>query len=341
MVFLKLALFLGLAAVVASIPSPKIPPRLRTYNVDRNSLTVSGISSGGMMSMMYHFIFSSEVKGAGVFAGGPYLCGYGGPVDAVACMLTPSLINVPWLISEANLLAAGNQIDAVRNLADSKVYIFHGYRDSVVDPLSGRKVGTMYEHYGADIAHEFNIGAGHGQPVDGNGYGGPCGSLNILNGFINECAYNGAYEMFAHMYGQNITRPPRGFVADGELLEFNQRDFFTLDPILFSSMSGTGLIYVPKACKDGAKQCRLHVAFHGCMANEHMVGDSFATETQYNDVAELNDIIVLYPQTTSTLLSPAGCWDWFGYTGLIYFPTKFGNQPAGVNKMTKRVMGIN
>ncbi|OXA64238.1 uncharacterized protein LOC110862464 [Folsomia candida] len=338
--FLQLVLFVSLVAASKANPQPKIPPRLLTYDVDPNSLTVSGISSGGAFATQYHFIYSSIVKGAGIFAGGPYLCGYGGPVDAAACMLTPSLVSVPWLISEANILAAANQIDPVRNLADSKVYIFHGFLDSVVDPLGGRKIETMYQHYGANIGHEFDIGAGHGQPVDGNGFGGPCGQLNILHGFVNECAYNGAYEMFKHLYGDNITRPEPGFVADGELLEFNQGEFFAIDPIV-ASMSYTGLIYVPKACKNWGKKCRLHVAFHGCMANEHMVGDGFATKTQYNDVAEVNDIIVMYPQTTSTLISPVGCWDWFGYTGLGSFATKWGNQPAAVNKMTKRVMGIN
>lgn len=44
------------------------------------------------------------------------------------------------------------------------------------------------------------------------------------------------------------------------------------------------------------------------MIDRHMVGDGFATKTQYNDVAEVNDIIVMYPQTTSTLISPVGCW---------------------------------
>jgi poly(3-hydroxybutyrate) depolymerase len=50
-----------------------------------------------------------------------------------------------------------------------------------------------------------------------------------------------------------------------------------------------------------------------------MVGDGFARKTQYMEVAEKNNIIVLFPQTTSTLLSPAACWDWFGYTGLTTY----------------------
>ena len=38
----------------------------------------------------------------------------------------------------------------------------------------------------------------------------------------------------------------------------------------------------------------------------------------YNEVADLNDIIILYPQAISSLYNLNGCWDWFGYTGLSY-----------------------
>jgi hypothetical protein len=105
------------------------------------------------------------------------------------------------------------------------------------------------------------------QPVDGNGFGGPCNMLNVLKSFVNECGYNGAYEMFNFLYGGDLVRPEKEYVAEGELLDYNQKDFFVMPPAV-SSMSTSGLIYVPKACKDGSTQCRLHIAFHGCMANE-------------------------------------------------------------------------
>ena len=41
------------------------------------------------------------------------------------------------------------------------------------------------------------------------------------------------------------------------------------------------------------------------------IGDVFAVHAGYNGVAEVNNIIVLYPQVTKTLLTnPQGCWDW-------------------------------
>lgn len=44
------------------------------------------------------------------------------------------------------------------------------------------------------------------------------------------------------------------------------------------------------------------------------IGDVFAVNAGYNGVAEVNDVIVLYPQIVVTPLNPVGCWDW--YVGL-------------------------
>lgn len=44
------------------------------------------------------------------------------------------------------------------------------------------------------------------------------------------------------------------------------------------------------------------------------LGDEYAYNTGYNEVGELNNIIMLYPQATLSLGSnPNGCWDWWGY----------------------------
>ena len=49
------------------------------------------------------------------------------------------------------------------------------------------------------------------------------------------------------------------------------------------------------------------------------LGDVFARHTGYNEVGELNNIIMLYPQAIATnVTNPAGCWDWWGYTASFY-----------------------
>ena len=41
------------------------------------------------------------------------------------------------------------------------------------------------------------------------------------------------------------------------------------------------------------------------------VGNIFAMHAGYNAVAEVNNIIVVYPQAVKSLIAnPEGCWDW-------------------------------
>ena len=54
------------------------------------------------------------------------------------------------------------------------------------------------------------------------------------------------------------------------------------------------------------------------------MGEEFVRHGGYNEVGDLNNIIILYPQVDKRLMSanPEGCWDWWGYTGLT-----FGKSP--------------
>lgn len=44
--------------------------QLRKLHIDPKKISVSGISSGAAMATQFHFAHSSEVLGAGLFAGG-------------------------------------------------------------------------------------------------------------------------------------------------------------------------------------------------------------------------------------------------------------------------------
>ena len=49
------------------------------------------------------------------------------------------------------------------------------------------------------------------------------------------------------------------------------------------------------------------------------LGDEFARNTGYNEVGELNNIIIIYPQASVTnFTNPFGCWDYLGYTNPFY-----------------------
>ena len=57
--------------------------------------------------------------------------------------------------------------------------------------------------------------------------------------------------------------------------------------------------------------CRLHVSLHGCLQAKEILGDIFAAKTGYNEVAAINNIIVLYPQVKhNVFVNPRGCFDW-------------------------------
>ncbi|CAF5147856.1 unnamed protein product, partial [Rotaria sp. Silwood1] len=91
-----------------------------------------------------------------------------------------------------------------------------------------------------------------------------------------------------------------------------------------------GFIYFPSTCAQGQK-CSIHVALHGCQQGKHYVDDVFATKAGYLEVAELNNLIVVFPQVAPTMFlptNPMGCWDWWGYSSLSY-ATKTAPQMAG------------
>lgn len=63
---------LGLAALAARGTEAAA---LGAYNVDPNSVSVSGLSSGGFMAAQLGVAYSNTFKtGFGVFAGGPFDC---------------------------------------------------------------------------------------------------------------------------------------------------------------------------------------------------------------------------------------------------------------------------
>jgi poly(3-hydroxybutyrate) depolymerase len=115
-------------------------------------------------------------------------------------------------------------------------------------------------------------------------------------------------------------------------------------------MADTGYVYVPARCARGAvppRACHLHVAFHACEQNDELVGDDFYWDGGYNRWAEANDIVVLYPQTVRWIAlsapgegagNPAGCWDWWGYTGPAY-DTRNGKQMTVIRAMIDRLRG--
>lgn len=81
------------------------------------------------------------------------------------------------------------------------------------------------------------------------------------------------------------------------------------------------------------------MALHGCQMNPDFIQQRFVLEAGYNEWAETNKIIVLYPQSARDPRgNPFACWDWYGFTGPDYV-TKTGAQPAALIRMIERLRG--
>ncbi|MGB5336397.1 MAG: PHB depolymerase family esterase, partial [Woeseiaceae bacterium] len=158
-----------------------------------------------------------------------------------------------------------------------------------------------------------NIEAPHGMPTLDVGV--DCGT--VTTPFLNACNYDAAGELLLALHGPLNART----TAVGDLVSVPQPGAAAAD------MLGSALLYVPSSCAAG-ESCGVHIALHGCQQSAEFVGDAFAAGAGYNEWAESNKLLVLYPQVASSKiapLNPLGCWDWWGYTGDDY-ATKSGAQ---------------
>jgi len=306
---------------------------LESYNVDTSSITVSGLSSGGAMAMQFHVAFSDIIVGSGIFAGLPHGCAKGGLTAATLCMTNPGGQVTATLIANIDSLASASSIDPTQNLNGDKVFIFHGTKDTTVFPAAGPKIRDIYEHYGSNVLTKFDLGAVHGFPTDF--YGAACGSASSGTQYINNCDYHGAYEMLNYLHGGNLEKPTARVPLNGLLSEFDQTEFGASSLV---SMDSVGYVYVPSACTDRANRCKFHISLHGCSQSRTTINDIYAKNTGYLEVAELNNIIVIFPQTAPAMLigNPNACWDWWGYLN-ANFLSKNGAQMKAIRAMIERV----
>ncbi|KAB7497705.1 hypothetical protein Anas_02819, partial [Armadillidium nasatum] len=255
---------------------------LEQYNIDANSITVSGISSGAAFATQFHVIYSQEIKGVATFAGVVYYCAYGNVYTSLTCMNSPALTNVNLLVSEAKSFASDLSIDSTSGMSGDKVYIFAGTEDSVVAPGNGPNIEEFYSAFSASIYTDYNIAAEHCQPT--NFYGAACAHKG--GEYINNCQFDGAYNALNYLYGNSLTKPSSHSGSFPGLYDtFDQEEFFNNNAKSFS-LDSSGYLYVP----------------------------------------------------SGTLDNPQGCWDWWGYTGILNYAKNSGPQPKGIKAMVDRLV---
>ncbi|CAH1780438.1 unnamed protein product [Owenia fusiformis] len=281
------------------------PVRLEQYNIDRNHISVSGMAAGAAMAVQLHVAFSQTFRGVGTFAGVPYFCAKGNELNAInICMGAPQNISVPELIAEVNNASSSGRIDNLVGMSEDGMFMYHGGEDTVILPDAVDMLQDFYIEFGGSSRVQIITDGGHGMPTDN--YGNACGSSS--SPFINNCGLNGAFECLDHIH-EDIQAP--SVTPSGVFQEFQQTEF--VDGAI--SFEDAGYMYVPSRCVNKTTACKLHIALHGCSQGREAIGDVYARNAGYNEVAESNNIIVLYPQVRSSVLlgNPNGCWDWWGY----------------------------
>lgn len=318
--------------------------RLPALAVDPSATTVSGVSSGGYMAVQLHVAHSTLVKGAGVIAAGPYYCAQDSAWTARYNCMHPGawtpLPSVPVLVSATQTFAAAGQIDPPSNLRQARVWLLSGRKDETVLPAVVEALDLYYQHWvpSSQVVVLRDLPAGHAMITAD--YGSACAATTAP--FLNDCDFDAAGALLQHLYG--ALEPPRS-QQTGKLERFDQREFAAGTPYRIS-LDDDGYVYIPAACRAGG--CRVHVALHGCDQGHEAVGDQFVRHAGYNRWADHNRIVVLYPQViarygwgpwpwpSSFVFNPAGCWDWWGYTGDNY-ATKSGAQIRAVKAMLDRL----
>ena len=300
---------------------------LPALNIDTTQTTVSGLSAGGYMAVQLHVAYSATFKkGAGVVAGGPFYCAQGSVVTATgACMASPAGIAVSSLVTNTNNWGSQGLIDPVANLQSSKLYLFSGTLDSAVKPGVMDALKTYYNSFvpAANVVYKKDIAAEHAMITDD--YGSAC-SVKATP-YINDCNFDVAGAILAQLYGGLNPRNANALAA-GNFVQFNQSQFIT-----GHGMATTGWAYVPAACTTGT-QCRLHVVLHGCKQNETDVQQQYVKNTGYNRWGDTNNIVMLYPQTSTAATN--SCWDWWGYDSANY-AKKSGPQMLAIKAMVDQI----
>jgi hypothetical protein len=303
------------------------------------------------MAVQFGTAWSSVVRGVGVIAGGPFWCakadaddlfnGYTLPVYTATgpCMKGPPPA-IDAFFDKVDAKASAGEIDPPKYLAQQKIYLFHGYNDSIVAKSVTDMAADFYRHYlGEDgrgnLFYQTALGSGHSlvvlrQPSD-NG-------LNQCNDnespYIDQCGYDQAGVLLQHIYG--ALNPPNRGKLQGSLISFDQSFYTQPDDTNSLSLGEKGYAFVPNDCEGGA-ECRVHIALHGCKQDADDIGRRFVDETGYNAWADTNHLIILYPQTRSSWYlpsNPEACWDWWGYVNHDdSYVTKSGAQIRAIKAM--------
>ena len=277
--------------------------------IDKNRVTVSGISAGGQMATQLHIAYSDLFSGVGIISSGPFGCAEGTLGMAMARCMGESQTPIPVedLADNIRNAATENLVANPENLADDPVWLFHGTLDKTVGADVCKATEALYLKFvpASQVTYVDDIAAGHNFPT--RGQGGGCTAMEAP--FVGNCDYDAAGEILQHMYtGLKAPAPERT----------TEPQQVTLAGAADAGLSDTAYLFVPPACSEGSQACALHLVLHGCAQSAEQVGTDFMLQSGYLAWAQANDIVLAFPQVIPSEVNPYACWDWWGYTGEDY-----------------------
>lgn len=316
-----LALLVTLAGCGGGSDAPPAAPVAGIDAAVKSRTSVSGVSAGGFMAVQSHVALADRIGGVAAVAAGPYHCAQGDVQIALSRCMTGDGLEVEPLVRFTEVAADAGGIAPVADLESARVWIFHSPADSVVAPAAGRALADFYRAFvpAGRVVLVDDIETAHGWPTLESG----AACLEWGGDYINSCDYDTAGMILRHLHGDLDARAPKA--NPDNLVEADFSTYFGKG----SHVAETGYLYVPDACRGDARECGLHVAFHGCVQGAEFIEDRFASQSGFNEWAETNKLIIAYPQVEKSLFNPKGCWDWWGYTDDDY-DLRTGKQVAGV-----------
>ncbi len=318
--------------------------KLDGFGAREREVTLSGLSAGAFFAVQFHMAYAEIADGSAAIAGGAYWCSKASTSVATSeCMKgkVPARVSLDRYYFEEKRGAIASR----DHLRGDRGFVFSGENDILVDRATVHGLENFYvELLGSDhVSSEYNSPAGHGMPT--LSYGKPCLRRHYFNSpWLLNCDLDGA-GMILEALLDDLENPYENFyddnyddkkdvsdLAGGSLYTFDQRPFIEESG---SSLADYGHVFIPTQCETRGRNCRIHVALHGCDQDPMTVGSAFIIKGGYNQWASANDLIILYPAAAKSYWAPQnplGCFDWWGYTGED-FHLRSGVQMKAVRAM--------
>lgn len=334
-----LLLIAGLLLASAANAEEQLPelPRLA---LSPDGTSVIGVSSGGYMATQLAIAWPRRFQGVAVLAAGPWSCAEGSLGQALGqCMsLRRGSPDLEALNVRLRDYQARGLVGEAGAIAELRAFVWHGDADRVVDPVLGKALAEQLSGWLAEPESQLKMvespGVGHGWPIEADAGIPPSRLAQCSDGggtHLLACGMDIAGEALSWLHG---SQEPPVDTPTARLLRFDQAPFDA------RGLGDAGYVLIPEACESGG--CRLTVALHGCGMTEEQLDEAFVRHSGLNEWAEANQRVVLYPQASTSLANPQGCWDWWGFAESTWqldplHDTREGTQVKALMAMIERL----